>query len=64
MDKIKKYGKWVICGIGIVIFITMVVLLLTGNVTSLDNSIYNTIILKNLVSMPFISWIKKLVSII
>lgn len=44
MDKIKKYGKWVICGIGIVIFITMVVLLLTGNVTSLDNSIYNTII--------------------
>lgn len=44
MNKIKKYGKWVICGIGIVIFITMVVLLLTGNVTSLDNSIYNTII--------------------
>lgn len=44
MDKIKKYGKWVICGIGIVIFITMIVLLLTGNVTSLDNSIYNTII--------------------
>lgn len=44
MDKIKNYGKWIICGIGIVIFITMVVLLLTGNVTSLDNSIYNTII--------------------
>lgn len=44
MNKIKKYGKWVICGIGIVIFITMVVLLLTGNVTSLDNNIYNTII--------------------
>lgn len=44
MNKIKKISKWVVCGIGIVIFITMVVLLLTGNVTSLDNSIYNTII--------------------
>lgn len=44
MDKIKNYGKWIICGIGIIIFITIVVLLLTGNVTSLDNSIYNTII--------------------
>jgi undecaprenyl-diphosphatase len=44
MNKIKKISKWVVCGIGILIFATMVVMLLTNNVTSLDNSIYNIII--------------------
>ena len=44
MNKIKKISKWVVCGIGILIFATMVVMLLTNNVTGLDNSIYNIII--------------------
>ena len=44
MNKIKKISKWIVCGIGILIFATMVVMLLTNNVTSLDNSIYNIII--------------------
>lgn len=44
MNKIKKISKWVVCGIGILIFATIVVMLLTNNVTSLDNSIYNIII--------------------
>ena len=44
MNKIKKISKWIVCGIGILIFATMVVMLLTNNVTGLDNSIYNIII--------------------
>ena len=44
MNKIKNISKWIVCGIGILIFATMVVMLLTNNVTSLDNSIYNIII--------------------
>lgn len=44
MNKIKKISKWIVCGIGILIFATIVVMLLTNNVTSLDNSIYNIII--------------------
>ena len=44
MDKIKKVSKWVVCGIGILIFASMVILLLTDNVYKLDNSIYSTII--------------------
>ena len=44
MNKIKKISKWVVCGIGILIFAAMVVMLLTNNVTGLDNSIYNIII--------------------
>lgn len=44
MNKIKNISKWIVCGIGILIFATIVVMLLTNNVTSLDNSIYNIII--------------------
>ena len=44
MNKIKKISKWIVCGIGILIFATIVVMLLTNNVTGLDNSIYNIII--------------------
>lgn len=44
MNKIKNISKWIVCGIGILIFATMVVMLLTNNVTGLDNSIYNIII--------------------
>lgn len=44
MYKIKNISKWIVCGIGILIFATIVVMLLTNNVTSLDNSIYNIII--------------------
>ena len=44
MNKIKNISKWIVCGIGILIFATIVVMLLTNNVTGLDNSIYNIII--------------------
>lgn len=44
MDKIKKVSKWVVCGIGVLIFTVMVILLLTDTVYKLDNSIYNKII--------------------